>query len=147
MRISRDQMFMDVAEVIAKRSTCLRNNVGAVIVDDSHNIMAIGYNGPASGCEHCTISTCLGKGCSRSMHAEENAINRIAFLKGEFSLYVTVSPCISCAAKIVESCKIKKVFYRYAYRLKDGINYLLESKIQVYRVLPSGEVIKETYDD
>ena len=146
MRISRDQMFMDIAEVIAKRSTCLRNNVGAVIVE-SHNIVAIGYNGPASGCEHCTISTCLGKGCSRSIHAEENAINRLKYLKGEFYLYVTVSPCISCAAKIVESRKIKKVFYRYAYRLKDGINYLLENDIQVFRVLPSGEILKEEHDD
>ena len=89
MRISRDQMFMDIAEVIAKRSTCLRNNVGAVIVE-SHNIVAIGYNGPASGCEHCTISTCLGKGCSRSIHAEENAINRLNS-KG-LTLMVSLSP-------------------------------------------------------
>lgn len=76
MRISREQMFMDIAEIVAKRSACLRNNVGAVIVNKENNIVAIGYNGVPSGIPHCTSECCI-KGCSLAIHAEDNAIRRM----------------------------------------------------------------------
>ena len=146
MRISREQMFMDIAEIVAKRSTCLRNNVGAVLVDDIfNNIVSIGYNGLPSGFKHCTLDTCEGKGCNIVIHAEDNAITR-----GEmqydciYSLYVTVSPCFNCAKKIIRSTTIKKVYYRYPYRDNSGIIELIKNNIQVYKILPSGDIIEET---
>lgn len=143
MRISREQMFMDIAEVVAKRSTCLRNNVGAIITSEGNNIISIGYNGVACGCTHCTTETCVGKGCDLSLHAEWNAIMRtILSPQGDYSLYVTVSPCKRCAL-LISQRNIKRVYYRYQYRDRSGIDLLLNKGIKVYRVLPSGEIIEE----
>lgn len=144
MRISRDQMFMEIAEVLAKRSTCLRNNVGALIVTDTHNIVSCGYNGPAPGCEHCTATTCLGKGCNRSQHAEHNALHKVNRYADSFYLYTTVSPCSKCANEIVAFKNITKVFYRYPYRDLSPLEILRKANIQVYRVLSSGEIIDES---
>lgn len=145
MRINRDQMFMEIAEILAKRSTCLRNNVGALLVDNrNHNIISCGYNGPAPGCEHCTITTCLGKGCSRSQHAEHNAMQKAAIKVGDFSLYTTVSPCIKCVEEIIKYKNIHKVFYRYPYRDTTSLEWLRINNIQIYRVLSSGEIIDES---
>lgn len=142
MRITREQMFMDIAETVAKRSTCLRNNVGAILVLDN-NIISIGYNGVPPNCEHCTTATCLGKGCNIAIHAERNAITRSLLNDmSRYSLYVTVSPCLKCAQLIAKN-PIYQVYYRYPYREREGINYLLKCGIQVYRILPSGEQIKE----
>lgn len=144
MRISREQMFMDIAETVAKRSTCLRNNVGAVIVSVTNNIESIGYNGLSPKQPHCTLSTCCGKGCSLVIHAEANAIERATlFPQITYSLYVTVSPCINCAKKIIEAKHIRKVFYRYPYRDLSGIMELIQNGIEVYKILPSGEIIGE----
>lgn len=145
MRISREAMFMEIAETVAKRSTCLRNNVGAIIVRNN-NIASIGYNGVASGCEHCTLETCIGKGCNRAIHAEINALDRLlppVTIGGiEDSLFVTVSPCIHCAYEIVRR-QIQNVYYRNPYRDLEGLHYLIKYGINVYKILPSGEIIKE----
>lgn len=141
-RISREQMFLDIAEIVAKRSTCLRNNVGAIIVNNN-NIISIGYNGVASGCTHCTTETCIGKGCSIALHAEHNAITRVKEKpNNKCSLYTTVMPCGLCAKEIVDCGYIDKVYYRYPYRDDTGVKYLLYNFIEVYKVLPSGEIIK-----
>lgn len=144
MRISRDQMFMEIAEILAKRSTCLRNNVGALLVNYEHNIVSCGYNGPAPGCEHCTVTTCLGKGCDRSQHAEHNALQKATEKVGCFYLYTTVSPCSKCAQEIVDFKNVRKVFYRYPYRDLSSLNILRVAGIQIYRVLSSGEIIDES---
>lgn len=146
MRISREQMFMEIAETVAKRSTCLRNNVGAVLVDDTfgHNIVAIGYNGLSPNADHCTLKTCCGKGCSKVIHAEVNAIARGDMQYDcRYSLYVTVSPCLNCSNEIIRSSYISKVFYRYPYRDLSGIMNLIQHGIEVYKILPSGEIIGE----
>lgn len=145
MRITREQMFMDIAEIVAKRSTCLRNNVGAIIVDDNtNNIVSIGYNGVPAGCEHCTTKTCIGKGCDKAIHAERNAISRGQLsVDHTYSIYTTVSPCPGCSKLIANMPEIKKIYYRYEYRDKSGIMFLNMMGREVYRILPSGEVIKE----
>lgn len=151
-RISREQMFMDIAEIVAKRSACLRNNVGAVIVNKDNNIVSIGYNGPAAGVPHCTKEICH-KGCDIAIHAEDNSIKRMPDreLYGPedclqfkpYSLYVTVSPCINCAKLIVDRKDIVKVYYRYEYRDRSGIIYLLSQGIKVYRILTGGIINEE----
>ena len=154
-RISREQMFMDIAEIVAKRSACLRNNVGAVIVNEDNNIVAIGYNGVASGVPHCLKEDCRA-GCDIAIHAEDNAIRRMprkevltdfefvepTYLE-TYRLFCTVSPCIDCANKIIERGDIKEVYYRYPYRDEAGIGYLLANGIKVYRILTGGIINEE----
>lgn len=145
-------MFMDIAEIIAKRSACLRNNVGCVIINKDNNIVSIGYNGPASGIPHCEIANCH-KGCEIAIHAEDNAILRMPERKlyGQednlqlmpYTLYVTVSPCVNCAKLIDQRADIRKVYYRYEYRDRSGIIYLLSKGIKVYRILTGGIINEE----
>lgn len=149
MRISREQMFMDIAEIVAKRSACLRNNVGAVVVNENNNIVAIGYNGPAAGVPQCTRDICHA-GCDLAIHAEDNAILRMPrALIGEdgpdftYRIFCTVSPCIKCAKLIVKRKDIKEVYYRYEYRERSGIWYLLSNDIKVYRILTGGIINEE----
>jgi dCMP deaminase len=107
MRPTRPQMFMEIAHVVAKRSTCMRLNVGAVIVQD-RRIVSIGYNGAPAGAPHCAGNDCPGKHyCQETIHAEDNAMrhlpaglrlvnNRVV----DLDVYVTDSPCASCFDKI-----------------------------------------------
>ena len=79
MRPSWDEYFMDIAKEVAKRSTCPRASVGAVIVKDNR-ILSTGYNGAPPKEPHCTEVGCLMKNnhCERTIHAETNAIAQAA---------------------------------------------------------------------
>ncbi len=122
-----NERFMTLTEQIATWSSCLRRQVGAIIVRDKR-IMATGYNGAPAG-----IKTCVEKGvCLRnekqipsgthaeicySVHAEQNAIIQAAkegvSLKG-CTLYCTHQPCTVCAKMIINS-GIKEVIYKEGY--------------------------------
>lgn len=148
MRISRKQMFMGIAELAAKRSTCYRGNVGAVIVHNNSPI-SLGYNGPPSGDAHCKGNTCEihedTKGCLRSVHAEINALDRIpgGFVADDMDMFVTSSPCPACAAAIIDSGAIHRLYYQSPYRIISGIQDLVNAQIQVYRFSPSGYLVDE----
>lgn len=136
-------MFMQIAEVASRRSTCFRRNVGAVIVSNK-NIISIGYNGPPSGEPHCTGNGCTTNGvCTRAVHAEINALDRSG--KGTYSpsrlwsMYCTESPCPYCAKAIVDS-NIGEVFYLNQYRLVEGIDVLMKGGVMVWRMTPSGYI-------
>jgi dCMP deaminase len=138
VRITRDMMFMLMAEAAARRSTCRRLNVGAIITHDN-NVISIGYNGPASGEPHCTGSDCGVPHCTRSLHAEANAIDR-ADLGGLHSfsctLYVTNSPCPHCFNKIINTCQIGRVVFRDEYRISDHLRN--DYGIRIEKITPSG---------
>jgi dCMP deaminase len=140
MRISRHMMWMEMAEIAARRSTCYRGNTGAVIVED-RRIISIGYNGPPSGEEHCKGNDCELRdgGCARSIHAEVNAIDRMQSSSNGCDLYCTSAPCLACAEAIVKTM-ISRIFYRYPYRLDTGLRFLLE-RLPIYRLTPSGIVV------
>ena len=135
-------MFMEIAEVVAKRATCMRLNVGAVIVHDN-SVVSMGYNGVGSGEPHCAGNRCPGRvgGCTLTIHAEDNALQRLPEgIEGDLDLYVTDSPCAHCFEKIVADHRIRRVFFRTPYRITDHLeNHLWD--IGVYRVLPAGYVI------
>lgn len=78
-RPSWDEYFLNIAKEVAKRSTCPRASVGAVIVKDNH-IVSCGYNGSAPGESHCTDVGCLMENghCQRAVHAETNAVAQAA---------------------------------------------------------------------
>ena len=122
-----DQYFMGIAELTAKRSTCLRRNVGAVIVQDRH-IVATGYNGAPRGMDHCAqrggcyreelgIPSGERHELCRALHAEQNAIiQAAAFGHGVegATIYVTHSPCVICA-KMIINVGITKIFVAEEY--------------------------------
>jgi dCMP deaminase len=137
-RISRQQLFMEIAGVVAKRSTCLRLNVGAVLVSPQQRIISIGYNGQPEGQPHCA-SPCAAGGC-HTIHAEINAL-RLAPPTDYCHLYVTDSPCESCAQHILSNGRVSAVYFQTPYRVRDGYQKLVDAGLLVVRVLPSGAMI------
>lgn len=123
-----------MAGVWAQNSYCKRRKVGALIVKD-RMIISDGYNGTPSGFENiCEDETGVTK--PYVLHAEANAISKIAQSgnnsKGA-TLYVTASPCMECAKLIIQS-GIKRVVYRDAYRITDGIDLLVRAGIKVEQI-------------
>lgn len=153
MRPTRHQMFLAMARAAASRATCYRLNVGAILVDDdTHNVIAIGYNGAPANEAHCTGQGCryyTEQGC-KVIHAEANAIERSEDSPAFFArLYVTHSPCAACVDLILTSGgnrrpDITEVYYETAYRDPSPVKTLIDGGVKVYRVLPSGMMIDES---
>lgn len=139
MRITREEMFKEMLRTVEKRSSCLRSKVAAIIEKDGR-VVSIGYNGPASGFRKCMPITpahrkdeCMGPGCTRSIHAETNAVAFAA--KAGISIngarmYCSMSPCINCAKLIVNS-GIKELIYLEEYRDRSGIELLKQADVKV----------------
>jgi dCMP deaminase len=128
-RPSWDEYFREIARVTAKRASCPRKSVGAVIVNtETHHIVATGYNGSLPGQPHCLDEGCLLKDghCTRSRHAEVNACDQLALEwweldsdnepvgKGKLKAYVTLQPCKNCL-KTMESFGIYDIDYMEEY--------------------------------
>jgi len=142
-RISKDEYFMQIAEVVSKRSTCIKRHVGAVLIKDSH-IISTGYNGAPSGFKHCTLDTCVRKNLKsgerpelcRGVHAEINCIIQAALhgtsLKGATTLYCTTFPCMACLKLLINS-GINRLVYKERYNMENKVKkeLLKESKIIV----------------
>ena len=134
-RISRDEMYLRMAEVVAMRGTCNRLSVGAVIVNDG-SVVSEGYVGAPSGQPHCHDVGCqLNEqgGCIRTLHAEMNAIIKAARIGKRIeggTMYCTHSPCRVCAAMIINS-GIGRVVYRNQYRDTYPINTLKAAGVSV----------------
>jgi dCMP deaminase len=126
---SFNDIYMDLAEKLATRSHCVKAQVGAVLTKDTR-IISLGYNGPPAGTHNCDIEWpehgCPrdSKGsCSLALHAEQNAILYAANNKMEMkgaTLYVTLSPCISCA-RVIYTVGITKVYFKKSYAQYKGI--------------------------
>jgi len=140
-----DAYFMEIAGIIAKRSTCLRRNVGALIVKDKR-ILATGYNGAPSGLAHCRDLGCLRElkhvasgerhELCRGLHAEQNAIIQAAYhgvsIKGA-ALYSTHLPCSICV-KMVINAGIGHVLHLEGYPDDLAATLISESGIIITRV-------------
>lgn len=126
LRPSWDEYFMQIAFLVAQRSTCVRHHVGAVTVRDKR-VLTTGYNGAVSGKEHCIDIGCMRDKLKiksgtmhekcHAVHGEQNAILQATTtsvtLEGA-SLYCTHHPCGICA-KFIRQAKIKKVYYCLGY--------------------------------
>lgn len=141
-RISRDQMLINMAFLVARRSTCARGQVGAVIADEGR-IVSTGYGGAPAKLPHCSSAVCdLSQPCTRTIHAEANAIAwaaRSAIAIEGCTLYCTHSPCLDCAKLIINS-GIKRVVYGQAYRKADGTNLLESVGIEHALLAPEPEL-------
>ncbi|HHV34899.1 MAG TPA: cytidine deaminase [Syntrophomonadaceae bacterium] len=117
---------MEITRVVAKRSTCLRRQVGALIVKEQR-ILCTGYNGAPAGTPHCSVVGCLRDKMNipsgerhelcRGLHAEQNAIIQAALhgvsIEGGV-FYITCQPCIMCA-KMICNAGIKEVYFQGNY--------------------------------
>ncbi len=146
-RPSFDDIYMELAENLSRRSHCVKRKVGSVLTKDTR-IVSLGYNGPPAGTHNCDEQWpqdgCPrdSKGsCSLALHAEQNAIlyaakNNIAL--DNTTLYVTLAPCISCA-RVVYTVGIKKVIYRDSYAefkglpVEEGVEFLKKFGVEVLR--------------
>lgn len=145
---SFDDIYIDLAVNLSKRSHCVKMKVGAVITKDTR-IVSLGYNGPPSGTHNCDIEWPVegcprsSKGsCSLALHAEENAILYAAKNKVDLqgaTLYITLSPCLPCARMIFTS-GIKQVYFLNSYaeykgqETEEGIEFLERFGVIVSRL-------------
>ena len=140
-RPSWAEYFMDIARLVARRSTCLRRQVGAVMVKDKH-ILATGYNGTPTGITHCAQTGCLREQLGvpsgerhelcRGLHAEQNAIIQAARhgvnIAGA-TLYCTNSPCVICS-KMLINAGVLSIIYLKGYPDHLSLEMLKEAGIE-----------------
>jgi dCMP deaminase len=141
-RPSWDEYFLEMSDLVSKRSTCLRRRVGAVIVKDKR-ILATGYNGAPSGLKHCVEIGCLRQKLNvpsgerhelcRALHAEQNALIQASLygisVKGS-TLYATTQPCVICA-KMLINAGIKEIVVACGYPDKLAMDFLKQAKIKI----------------
>lgn len=147
---SFNSIFMNLALDLAKRSHCVKAQVGAVLTKETR-IISIGYNGPPAHTHNCdeewpeTGCPRDARGsCSLALHAEENAIlyavKNGAALEGS-TLYVTLSPCLPCA-RLIYSSGIKTVYYKSSYAAykglpsDEGVDFLNKFGVETMQIPP-----------
>ena len=130
--------MMQMAEIVAQRSTCDRLNVGAIIIKDGR-VISTGYNGNVSGMPHCQhrMLDVPGIPCTTAVHAEANAIvwaARHGVATEGTMLFTTHQPCLDCA-KLIINAGIIRVFFKNEYRLREGLEMLLKiDEMYVFRL-------------
>ncbi len=144
-RLDWNEYFMEITKVVAKRSTCIRRKVGAILVRDKQ-ILATGYNGSPKNLEHCQSKGCLRQKLNipsgqrheicRAVHAEQNAVIQAAVngvsIKNAV-LYCTNFPCSICA-KILVNAEIKKIYIADDYQDDLSKQILQEAGIDVVKL-------------
>ncbi len=144
VRPSWDEYFARIVEDVALRSTCFKRQVGALIVNDDHEIVATGFNGNVRGAKHCDEIGCLkdekgfksGEGhewCT-AVHAEQNALIQAGKQSRGATLYVNAFPCKICARLIVNA-GIRKVVISGEYTDKDGLTILKDIGVEIVHVV------------
>lgn len=140
-----DEYFMKITQDVALRATCVKRQVGAIIVKDNR-ILSTGYNGAPKGFTHCTEETCLRKKYNipsgqrhelcRGLHAEQNAIIQAAVhgvsIEGG-TLYCTYQPCVICV-KMMINAGISKLVFAGGYPDELAKEMLDESKMEVVKL-------------
>ena len=139
-----DEYFMNLARQAATRSTCLRRQVGAVLVRDKR-VLATGYNGSPRGVAHCLDIGCLRDQLGipsgerhelcRAIHAEQNAIIQAA-VHGvgvdNAILYTTLHPCILCA-KMLINCGVHEIHYAEGYPDELSASMIAEAGVRLIK--------------
>jgi len=155
-RPSLDEYFMEIADVVGKRSTCLRHKVGAVLVKNKR-IIATGYNGAPRGLPHCLEVGCLRDELQiksgtrheicRAVHAEQNAIIQAAIhgiSTEDATLYCTHFPCVLCAKMLVNAGVREIVFkedypdiFKEDFPVEGAEDYLKQAGVKLRRFVNS----------
>lgn len=142
-RPTKDEYFMRMAQLVATRGTCLRRQVGCVLVNARGHVIATGYNGPPAGRAHCIAENPCRAAHARSgerldecfaIHAEQNALLQCHDVHSIETAYITVAPCATCLKLFLNtSCRRLVVGGWYApehqaaldrwWRGPDGVKY------------------------
>jgi dCMP deaminase len=143
-RPSWDQYFANIVKNVSARATCLHYKIGAVIVNEKHEIVATGYNGPVRGAPHCDVTGCIkdrlniengmGHGICVAVHAEMNALLSAGKLSEGSTMYVNAFPCKICARLIVNA-GIRRVVVSGTYPDSDGLKILSDAGVSVTRMV------------
>ncbi len=111
-RISKDECYLLMAQVLSLRSTCLDKQVGCVITNNKNEIIATGYNGAPRGYQHCIdLGYCIKEKENNpakcpSTHSEINALIQCRVPEQIHTIYLTLSPCVACIRAIMNtSCQ------------------------------------------
>lgn len=133
-----DEYFMNLADLAATRSTCLRRQVGAIIVSE-HRVLATGYNGAPKNLPHCLEVGCKREELKipsgqrqeicRAIHAEQNAIIQAAqhgVPVKDATVYCTNQPCSTCA-KMILNLDVNRIVFRSPYPDELAVNLLEEA--------------------
>jgi len=137
--------FMDIADLVSTRATCVRRRVGAVLVKNKR-ILCSGYNGAPTGIAHCAQTGCLRAQLNvpsgekhelcRGVHAEQNAIIQAAYhgiSVKDATLYCTHQPCSICA-KMIINAGIVMVYYRHGYNDTMSIEMFSKAGIELVQL-------------
>ncbi|MBU2552091.1 MAG: cytidine/deoxycytidylate deaminase family protein [Proteobacteria bacterium] len=141
-----DDYFMQITDLVATRSTCLRRKVGAVLVREKR-ILATGYNGAPQGLAHCLDIGCLRRDegvpsgqrheICRAIHAEQNVIIQAARygipIVGSI-LYCTTEPCVICT-KMLINAGVERIYFREGYPDELSGRMLAEAGIKAIKVV------------
>ena len=146
-RPSNDEYFMEMAQLVSSRSTCLRRKVGAVIVKEKR-VLSTGYNGSPKGTKHCEELGCIRVKLNvpsgtrhelcRGVHAEQNAVTQAAYFGVSVdgaTIYTTTYPCSMCA-KILINAGIKEIIYSEGYADDLSKDLLEEAGIKIREYMP-----------
>ena len=145
-RISKENYYLDIAETVLERATCLRRIYGAIIVKNDE-IISTGYNGAPRGRANCVdMGYCTRERLQvprgeryelcRSVHAEANAITKVAKSANNCdgsTLYITAAPCIECSKLIIQA-GIRRVVYSDDYRSEEGLDLLRRVGIECVQI-------------
>lgn len=130
--MNKHEYICRLCEVAASKSSCVKRKVGAIFVNDDHEVLVTGFNETPRGFSHCDGGKTCGKPCEKTIHAEQNAIVQAAkhgtSIKGSI-LYCTYMPCIDCARLLV-NLQVKRVHVMYDNR-DGGANILVSAGIEI----------------
>jgi dCMP deaminase len=136
-RLSKKEYFLQMLQLVAARSTCVRRSVGAIITNYEGHILSTGYNGTPKFFEHCTINPCAGAGdkpgdtsSCLAVHAEQNAILQCSNIAQAYAMYVSCTPCFVCS-KIIANTEIQRVICEMAYADTRGLDVLIKAGIDL----------------
>lgn len=142
-RPSWDEYFARITSDVAARSTCFKRQIGAVVVNQQHEIVATGYNGVIRGAPHCEEIGCIkeeknipsgtGHEICPAVHAEQNALIQAGRHSVDGTLYVNAFPCKICARMIVNA-GIRRVVVSGEYTDREGLEILKKSDVEVVHV-------------
>ena len=154
-RVSKRNYYLDIAQTVLERATCLRRVYGAIIVKNDE-IISTGYNGAPAG-----VKSCVERGeCLRrklgipsgtraevcyAVHAEQNALIQAARMGVSVygaTMYVTYSPCIICTRLLINA-GIVRVIYRYDYPDEFSREILKEAGVELIKFDPDAEIVNE----
>lgn len=141
-RPERDEYFLQIAQLAARRSTCLRRAVGCVLVDRFGHIVGTGYNGVPRQRPHCINDPCPGATSSsgekldlcEAVHAEINALLQCRDVEQIETIFVTCSPCVQCCKALMNTGATRLVFAEEYSGWAEGLSTLWESAGKEWKV-------------